>query len=111
MDKGFKMRWTSCWKCEEDINKKEDCNYIKTRDINVDLCPNCYSKFKICAKDFLALEKAKLNKIHNTIFKAISDLHDKEHEGDMSDCKLCEMACNLISDKRRAVLNELQGIE
>lgn len=104
-------RYTTCWKCENDIETQRDCNYVKTRDIDISLCPICYVNFKDIAKDFLQIEKRKVNDIAWTLRRALYEVHTKPplpHAYDFDECKKCSQALKMLKDKRDELLKEIR---
>lgn len=112
-----KRRYSTCWKCECAIDKKEDCNYMNSRYGKFNYCPKCFEEFINHNKDFVRPELSKqkelrrslyraMNSFHEEMFKsgfpifAASDtptllIHNKEYFGDCDVCKeIIEVRCN-----------------
>lgn len=103
--------WTVCWKCEEKIKTKEDCNYLKCRDGHYDFCPSCYEEFLSKTTEFIRPERSKRDELKRSLNHAMYDFHEKMYkqgepliaswttkapslfvhkEEDFSDCEVCK---------------------
>lgn len=103
------QRWTVCWTCEEDIMSERECNYVKTRDIDIKICPKCYEDFKKAAKDFLRLEKKAVNSVAALLSSSLYSYHQQEHgTEDFDNCIECNKACNWINDSKDEFLKQVK---
>ena len=74
--------WTLCWKCNQQIKSKEDCNSLKTPNGNFNLCPACYEEFIKNNTQFLRPEITRLEEMNRSLYMAMSDFHEKMMEQD-----------------------------
>lgn len=78
--------YTKCWNCDCKIKDASGCNYIKTRDGNLNLCDKCYSSFLEDNKKLFVSQKGKDQEIERSLHFAMDLFHDKimeDHEGEV----------------------------
>lgn len=73
----MKNCYTKCWKCEENIITREDCNYLKIRDGNYSLCNACYEFFLNHNSIILRPELSRQEELKRSFLIAIEDFHRK----------------------------------
>jgi len=70
-------RWATCWKCSGNIKTQSDSNYVKTRDGNLSLCPECYNQFRQLNVDFFRPDASRQEELERSLHNAMRDFHDK----------------------------------